>query len=87
MFLEFAGDELVGRADEMQNLDDLAVRCHGTARRRDDDGGRGGGDQRQDRDAAQGEGPRHGANLMLPAAMVVERDAFEIPAERRSDFG
>ncbi len=49
--------------------------------RRDDDGGRGGADQQQDGEAAEREGARDGADLALPAAVVVERDALELLAE------
>ena len=52
-------------------------------RRRDDDRGRGGADQQQDGEAAEREGARDGADLLLPAAMIVERDALKSSAERR----
>ena len=83
MPLELAGDEAVGGADEMQHLDDLAVGGHGALGGGDDDGGGGGADQQQDGEAAEREGAGDGADLLLPAAMIVERDALELlPSER-----
>ncbi len=81
--LELAGDEAVRGADEVQHLDDLAVGRHGALGGRDDDGGGGGADQQQDGEAAEREGARDGADLLLPAAVVVERHALELLAERR----
>ena len=81
--LELAGDEAVGGADEVQHLDDLAVGRHGALGGRDDDGGGGGADQQQDGEAAEREGAGDGADLLLPAAVIVERDALELLGERR----
>ena len=77
MPLELAGDEAVGGADEVQHLDDLAVGGHGAL---------GGGmmmavvaapTSSEDGEAAEGEGAGDGADLLLPAAMVVQRYALE----------
>ena len=72
-------------ADEMQHLDDLAVRRHGAPRRRDDDGDGGGDDERQHGQAAKRGRARQGLDLGLPAAVIVERDALEILRERVFD--
>ena len=82
MPLELAADEAFIGADEMQHLDDLAVGGHGAPRRRDDDGDGGGGDQRQHGQAAERGRARQGADLGLPAAVIVERDALEILRQR-----
>ena len=87
--LELAGDEAVGGADEVQHLDDIAVGGHGALGGGDDDGGGGGADQQQDGEAAQREGARDGADLLLPAAVIVERHALELlrPARRAARRG
>ena len=55
MLLEFTRDELVRGADEMQHLDDVAVRRHGALGGGDDDRCGGGGDEQEDGDAAERE--------------------------------
>ena len=83
MPLELAGDEAVGGADEVQHLDDLAVGRHGALGGGDDDGGGGGADQQQDGEAAERERARDGADLLLPAAVVVERNALGTARQAR----
>ena len=81
--LELAGDEAVGGADEMQHLDDLAVGGQRAAGGGDDDGGGCGADQQQDGEAAERERARDGADLLLPAAVIVERCALGTASSAR----
>ena len=60
------------------DLDDLAVGGHGALGGGDDDGGGRGPDQQQDGEAAERERAGDGADLLLPAAVIVERDALEL---------
>ena len=72
MGLELPGDEPVGRADEMQHLDDLAVARHRAAggepdrrpHRQDHEGEESGG--------KDDDGVGHRADALRPDAMVVE---------------
>ena len=81
MPFELARDEAVGGADEVQDLDDLAVRGHRALGGGDDDGGRGHADQHQDGEAAERKRARDGRDLRLPAAVIVERYALELRGE------
>ncbi len=81
MTLELAADEAFIGADEMQHLDDLAVRRHGAPRRGDDDGDGRRGDEREHGEAADRRRSRQCLDLGLPAAVIVEGDAFEILRE------
>ena len=61
MALEFARDVAVLGADEMEHRDHVAVARHGAARGEDDAEDRGDEDQREDREADDHGGVRHGA--------------------------
>src|SRR5712692_8421092 len=72
MPLELRGDERVLGADEMQHLDDRAVRRHGAAGGEGHRQGGGGEHQHQQAEADRHRGASHGTHAIDPAAMVVE---------------
>ena len=53
---------------------------------RNDNRHRGGRHERQNGEAAERKRSGDGADLLLPAAMIVERDAFKVASKSSADF-
>ncbi len=73
MSLELAGDETFLGSDEMEDLYDVAVRGHRTARR--EDHRQHGGDKYEHENGGAGDdgGSRHHAQPALPEVVIVQR--------------
>ena len=72
MTVELVGDEPVGSANEMQDVDDLAVFGDRAARRKTERHGHRHEDEDEERDAERNDRPCHDADARRPNAVIVE---------------